>query len=102
MNNLYYYIPYFYLERNTTKNQIKNGGFYRLYGYDYVDGTHNIGFIAEEVNTVDPVLITKDDGVTPSNINWLALQTYMVKEMQNLHKRISVLENIINSQNPNP
>lgn len=38
MNNLYYYIPYFYLERNTTKNQIKNGGFYRLYGYDYVDG----------------------------------------------------------------
>ena len=39
MNNLYYYIPYFYLERNTTKNQIKNGGFYRLYGYDYVDGT---------------------------------------------------------------
>jgi hypothetical protein len=38
MNNLYYYIPYFYLERNTTKTQIKNGGFYRLYGYDYVGG----------------------------------------------------------------
>jgi len=38
MNNLYYYIPYFYVEKNTTKSQIKNGGFYRLYGYDYVDG----------------------------------------------------------------
>ncbi len=39
MNNLYYYIPYFYVEKNTTKASIKNGGFYRLYGYDYVDGT---------------------------------------------------------------
>jgi hypothetical protein len=39
MNNLYYYIPYFYVEKNTTKSSIKNGGFYRLYGYDYVDGT---------------------------------------------------------------
>ena len=38
MNNLYYYIPYFYLERNTSKNQIKNGAFYRLYGYDDVSG----------------------------------------------------------------
>jgi hypothetical protein len=39
MNNLYYYIPYFYVEKNTTKASIKNGGFYRLYGYDYEDGT---------------------------------------------------------------
>jgi hypothetical protein len=38
MNNIYYYIPYFYVEKNTTRSQIKNGGFYRLYGYDYVDG----------------------------------------------------------------
>jgi hypothetical protein len=38
MNNLYYYIPYFYVEKNTTRSQIKNGAFYRLYGYDYVDG----------------------------------------------------------------
>jgi hypothetical protein len=39
MNNLYYYIPYIYREKNTTKASIKNGGFYRLYGYDYIDGT---------------------------------------------------------------
>jgi len=39
MNNLYYYIPYFYVEKPTTKSQIKNGAFYRLYGYDYVNGS---------------------------------------------------------------
>lgn len=38
MNNLYYYIPYFYIEKPTTKGQVKNGAFYRLYGYDYVEG----------------------------------------------------------------
>ena len=73
--------------------------------YDYIDGTHNIGFIAEEVHAVDQNLTTKDDGVTPSNINWIALQTYMLKEMQNLKNenialtnRITALENIINKQ----
>ncbi len=39
MNNLYYYIPYFFREKNTTKSSVRNGGFYRLYGYDYKDGT---------------------------------------------------------------
>jgi peptidoglycan hydrolase CwlO-like protein len=54
-----------------------------------------VGLIAEEVDAVDTALTTKDDGVTPSNINWVALQTYMLKEMQKMQNNLSVSQNNI-------
>ena len=50
--------------------------------FDYVDGTHCVGLIAEEVDAVDTFLSTKNDDRTPGNINWFALTTYMLKEIQ--------------------
>jgi len=72
--------------------------------YDYLDGVHNAGLIAEEVDEIDTLLSTKNDDGTPGNINWFGLVTYMLKEMQNLKNenikltnRISILENLIKS-----
>jgi hypothetical protein len=59
--------------------------------FDYIDGNHTVGLIAEEVNEIDSLLTTKDDGVTPSNINWNVLQTYMIKELQNLRNEMNDL-----------
>jgi hypothetical protein len=61
--------------------------------YDYIDGNHTVGLIAEEVNIIDAMLTTKDNGITPTNINWNALQTYMVKELQKLRNEIDSLKN---------
>jgi hypothetical protein len=39
MRNFFnYYSKYFYLEKPTSINEIKTGGFYRLYTYEYVEG----------------------------------------------------------------
>ncbi len=37
-NFFHYYSKYFYLEKPTSINEIKTGGFYRLYTYEYVEG----------------------------------------------------------------
>jgi len=37
-NFFHYYSKYFYLEKPTSINEIKTGGFYRLYNYEYVEG----------------------------------------------------------------
>ena len=37
-NFFHYYSKYFYLEKPTSINEIKTGGFYRLYNYEYVAG----------------------------------------------------------------
>ena len=67
--------------------------------YDYIDGEHCVGLIAEEVNIIDNNLTIKENGL-PVNINWFALQTYMLKEIQilkeeniKLSNRIKTLEN---------
>lgn len=37
MNQIHHYRKYFYKEIATSINEVKNGGFYRLYGYKYED-----------------------------------------------------------------
>jgi hypothetical protein len=48
--------------------------------------------IAEEVDEIDKILACYDDGVTPSNINWNAITTYMLKEMKILKEKNEALE----------
>jgi hypothetical protein len=69
----------------------------------------NIGFIAEEVDAVDSnlsvrdklgVLLKEEDNVdnedleqlVPTNINWYAINTYTVMEVQKLHSQVQVLK----------
>ena len=61
--------------------------------YDYLDGKHCVGFIAEEVDEVDTMLSAKNDDGTPENINWFGLTTYLVQEMKKVNKRLKMLEN---------
>ena len=61
--------------------------------YDYIDGSHCVGLIAEEVDRVDTFLSTKNSDGTPGNINWFALTTYMLKEIQKLKQEIIALQN---------
>ena len=56
--------------------------------FDYIDGKHCVGLIAEEVDAIDTMLSTKNDDGTPGNINWFGLVTYMLKEIQNLKQEI--------------
>jgi hypothetical protein len=65
--------------------------------YTYIpDGTTEcVGFIAEEVNAVDASLTMKDIYGKPQNINWDAMSTYMLTQIQKLNQRIQVLEDII-------
>jgi len=63
--------------------------------YDYLDGKHCVGFIAEEVDEIDTMLSAKNDDGTPENINWFGLTTYLVQEMKKMNKRLKMIENVI-------
>jgi hypothetical protein len=56
-NFFHYYSKYFYLEKPTAINEIKTGGFYRMYTYEYVvehsDGRKTISYKQNET----PILL---------------------------------------------
>ena len=60
--------------------------------FDYLDGNHCVGFIAEEVDKIDTMLSTKNEDGTPCNINWFGITTYLVHEVQKLNERLKLLE----------
>ena len=60
--------------------------------YDFIDGKHCVGFIAEEVDKVDTMLAAKNNDDTPVNINWYGVTTYLVNEMKKLNERVKNLE----------
>ena len=62
--------------------------------YDYLDGKHCVGFIAEEVDKVDTMLAAKSGDGKPENINWYGLTTYLVHEMKKLNERVKTLEQV--------
>jgi len=63
--------------------------------YDYLDGKHCVGFIAEEVDEVDTMLAAKSGDGKPENINWYGLTTYLVHEMKKLNERVKTLERVM-------
>jgi photosystem II stability/assembly factor-like uncharacterized protein len=60
--------------------------------FDYLDGNHCVGFIAEEVDKIDTMLSTKNEDGTPCNINWFGITTYLVHEVKKLNERLKLLE----------
>ena len=62
--------------------------------YDFIDGKHCVGFIAEEVDKVDTMLAAKNNDDTPVNINWYGVTTYLVNEMKKLNERVKNLEQV--------
>ena len=57
-------------------------------------GKQDIGFIAHEVQEVFPCLVTgKKDGEQTQSLNYLGLIGVLVKEIQELKKRVAILEN---------
>ena len=61
--------------------------------YDYIsDGSHCVGFIAEEVDKIDTMLSAKNSDGTPGNINWFGLTTYLVNELKKMNERLKAIE----------
>jgi hypothetical protein len=61
--------------------------------FNYIpDGKINVGFIAEEVYAVDPMLSVISDEGCPCNISWQFLITYLVNEIQSLNRKITTQE----------
>jgi hypothetical protein len=61
--------------------------------YDLSGGEHNMGFIAHEVQDVFPFLVNHvKDGENIQSINYVGLIALLVKEIQELKKRVSILE----------
>ena len=63
--------------------------------YNKIDsGKQDIGFIAHEVQEVFPYLVTGEkDGEQTQSLNYLGLIGVLVKEIQELKKRVAILEN---------
>lgn len=51
-----------------------------------------IGFVAEELHAIDPTLVTFDGEGDPNGIEWPAITTMLVEEVQNLSNRLVALE----------
>ena len=63
--------------------------------YNKIDsGKQDIGFIAHEVQEVFPFLVTGEkDGEQTQSLNYLGLIGVLVKDIQELKKRVAILEN---------
>jgi hypothetical protein len=60
--------------------------------YD-IGGNHDMGFIAHEVQRIFPFLVNHvKDGENIQSINYVGLIALLVKEIQELKKRVSILE----------
>jgi hypothetical protein len=62
--------------------------------YDLVEGSHDMGFLAHEVQEVFPFLVSgkKDDESKLQRLNYNGLIALLVKEIQELKKRVTILE----------
>ena len=64
--------------------------------YDLKDGHHDIGFLAHEVQEIFPCLVSgKKDGENIQSINYNGIIPLLVKEIQELKKKINTLESQI-------
>jgi hypothetical protein len=52
-----------------------------------------VGFIAEQVNTVIPELVSKDENGNPYGVNYSKLTAYLVEAIKDLQNQINELKN---------
>ena len=70
--------------------------------YDLSSGTHDMGFIAHEVQDIFPFLVNGEkDNETLQSLNYNGFIALLVKEIQVLKERIKNLEEKMNSKNAN-
>ena len=70
--------------------------------YDLSSGTHDMGFIAHEVQDIFPFLVNGEkDNETLQSLNYNGFIALLVKEIQVLKERIKNLEDKMNSKNAN-
>lgn len=100
MNNLYYYIPYIFREKNTTKTSIKNGGFYRLYGYDYKGGIKK-SYGGSKTPLLLVVGISTDDLIHCIKISEIPLRVFtkLLIQIQNPAYVVALLKDIQSTNN---
>ena len=64
--------------------------------YDLSGGTHDMGFIAHEVQEVLPFLVTGEkDGPHMQSLNYNGFIALLVKEMKELKSRLAIAESHI-------
>ena len=63
------------------------------------DDSHHIGFIAEELNAIDPLFTWKNSDGTPEGIEWMNLLVYTIAEMKKLRTRVDTLEQALAAAN---
>ena len=56
------------------------------------DGSHHVGYIAEELEACDTRFTWKNPDNTPEGIEWFNLLVYTIEEMKKLKARIIALE----------
>jgi hypothetical protein len=61
------------------------------------DGKTNVGFIAEEVYNVDPMLSVINDDGCPCNVSWTYMVTYLINEIKKLKTQITTLQSQISN-----
>ena len=60
--------------------------------FDYKQGgSHALGFIAEEVDAVDPSLTFKNSNNTPEGIEWNSMTTYTISELKKLKNEVNIM-----------
>jgi hypothetical protein len=57
------------------------------------DNKHYIGYIAEELNSIDKNFTWKNDDNSPEGIEWFTLLIYAIEEIKKLKNRVEMLEN---------
>jgi hypothetical protein len=75
--------------------------------YDTIsENLHYIGFIAEELNQINPLFTWKNPDGTPEGIEWFNMLVFMINELKKLKEqnnllndKINILENIIYNNN---
>jgi hypothetical protein len=61
--------------------------------YDLKEGRHDMGFLAHEVQELFPFLVSGEkDGENIQSINYNGFIALLVKEIQDLKKRVQILE----------
>ena len=60
-----------------------------------VDDKHYIGYIAEELNSIDPNFTWKNADGSPEGIEWFNLLIYAIEEIKSLKNSIEIFKNRI-------
>jgi hypothetical protein len=62
------------------------------FSFKLSSGVRQLGFIAEEVDEWMPIIVQKDEGGQPRNIDYNGLVSLLLAEIKQLKKRVEVLE----------